>query len=82
MEQIRSKVVKKSASALKLLRRTLGSSAQITVDWLTAVVLKAKKQWKIALRTLVEDIEILLIERRQPRIGLTRFLRNSWSCVP
>ena len=67
---------------LRAVRRCLAAGAEITTEWLIAITQKAKKDWNISFRLLVENVEILFMEQRKTRIGLTQFLRNSWSCVP
>lgn len=67
---------------LRAVRRCLAAGAEITTEWLIAIAKKAKKQWRISLRLLVENVEVLFMEQGKPRIGLTQFLRNSWFSVP
>lgn len=60
----------------------LAADAMVTVEWLIATARKAKKVWRINFQTFVEHVEMLFIEKEIPRIGLTKVLRNAWSCVP
>jgi hypothetical protein len=60
----------------------LATDAIISAEWLIAAARKAKKVWKITFQTFVEHLEMLLMEKQIPRMGLTKVLRNTWNCVP
>lgn len=62
--------------------KTLGSGAEITIDWLTGVIRLAKKEWKVSFLNFRKGIYRLLNERNLSVNNYQETLRSAWHTIP